>query len=307
MQDYDWREEVRLLGGDITSGSQAICLKAAEIIIKTVDTMVQNVSPENINDVIIELCSDIKRAKPAMAGLYKLTADVIRALQAAGANRDDIASRVRWAAQEYRGRVLSSNNLIAANSIALLPENACVATLSRSGTVEAVLRFAKDKGKVKRVLISEGRPACEGRITAEGLAEAGISVVFTADAALPGLMEQCDVALAGGDALCPSGLVNKVGTFALALAANRLGKPFVACLGSEKIIPFDILDHYLKEDPANLWDHAPLKARVINRIFEFTPMDLISHLVTEAGVVSGDKIPQIFASIEINPHMLDWM
>jgi len=307
MQDYDWREEVNSLGNDITSGSQAVSLKAAEIIIKTIDSLLQDSSLENINSLVVELCSDIKRAKPAMAGLYALSAQVIRAMATAGGNSNDIAGRVRWAAWEYRSRLLSSNNLIAANALALLPENACVATLSRSVTVEAALKLGRDKGKVKRVLISESRPACEGRITAAGLADAGVSVVFTADAALPALVEQCDIAIVGGDALCPSGLVNKVGTFALALAANRLGKPFVACLGTEKIIPFDILEHYFKEDPSNLWDHAPLKARVINRIFEFTPLDLITHVVTETGLTSGEKIPQIFASIEINPHLLDWL
>jgi translation initiation factor eIF-2B subunit delta len=307
MQSYDWRGEVHSLGDDITSGSQAVCLKAAEIIMSTVDSSFQNLSIENINSLIVELCRDIKRAKPTMAGLYTLCAEVLRSMETAGGNRDDIASRIRWAAQEYRSRLLSSRNLIAAGALALLPANACVATLSRSGTVNAVLKLGRDKGKVKRVLISEGRPAYEGCISAAGLADAGIPVIFTADAALPGMVGQCDIAVVGGDALCPSGLVNKVGTFALALAANRLGKPFVACFGSEKIIPFDIMEHYLKEDPSNLWDHAPLKARVINRVFEFTPLELISHVVTETGVTSGEKIPQIFASIEINPHMLDWL
>jgi translation initiation factor eIF-2B subunit delta len=113
--------------------------------------------------------------------------------------------------------------------------------------------------------------------------------------------------LVGGDALCPSGLVNKIGTYPLAMAANRIGKPFVACLGSEKIIHFDIPDHFLREDAEALWDPPKISIQVINRIFEYTPLELVDHIVTEAGITSGEEIPYIFAKVEINPHLPGWL
>jgi translation initiation factor 2B subunit (eIF-2B alpha/beta/delta family) len=307
MEGFDWQGEVHSLAEDTTSGSQAICLKAAEIIIKAVDSIRESQSGDDIRALIKELSRELERAKPAMAGIYTLTAQVMQALETTMGGGQEVASPVRRAAQGFRSRLISSNNLIAGNVIAFLPDRACVVTISRSGTVEAVLKLARERGKLRRVLLSEGRPAYEGRIFATELAEDGIPVVVVADGALPGIVEDCDVIVVGGDALCPSGLVNKAGTFALALAARRVGRPLIACLGTEKIIPFDIPEHFLREDPANLWVDAPLKARVINRIFEFTPLDLIDHIVTEESVTSGEGIPDIFASLEIDPYLPSWL
>ena len=307
MEDYDWREDVHSLRDDVTSGSQAMCLKAAEIIIKTLDNLPETLTGNDIVDRIMGLCREFKRAKPAMAGLYNLTAEVAQELETAVGLGKDAGEPARRVALGFRSRLLSSNSAIAANTLGLLPPNACVATISRSGVVEAVLKLAKEEGGIRRVLISEGRPAYEGRILSAGLDNADIPVVFVADGALPGILGQCDTVVVGGDALCPSGLVNKAGTYALGVAAQSLGRPFVACLGTEKMIPFDIPEHYLREDPSDLWADSPAGVQVVNRIFEFTPLELIDHIVTEEGVVSGENIPEIFASMKIHPHLQDWL
>jgi translation initiation factor 2B subunit (eIF-2B alpha/beta/delta family) len=307
MKPYDWRNEVNSLADDVTSGSQAICLKAAEIVVKTIDAMDERESTDDRYAFIKFLSRDLERVKPAMAGIYNLAAALIEALETAKSTGGDPSTLARKAASEYRTRLLSSNNTIAQNALALLPNRACVATLSRSGTVEAALLLAREKGKLRRVLMSEGRPAYEGRLAAAAYAGAKVPLSFVADAALPAMVGQCDMVIVGGDALSPSGLVNKAGTFPLALAARQGKRPVAVCIGVEKIIPFDIPEHHLREDPSGLWEDAPITAHVINRIFEYTPLELIDHVVTEEGVTSGDKIPEIFASIPINPYLPDWL
>ena len=307
MKPYDWRNELKLLAEDTTSGSQAVCLKGAEIVMKSIDSMDEHESADDRYAFIKFLSRDLEGVKPAMAGIYNLAAALIEALETSKAAGGDMASASRKAASEFRTRLLSSNNIIAQNALALLPDRACIATISRSGTVEAALMLAREKGKVRRVLLSEGRPAYEGRIAAGRFAEAKIPVSFVADAALPAIINQCDIVLVGGDALSPSGLVNKAGTFPLALAARNHGKPFAACIGEEKIIPFDIPEHHLREDPAGLWNDAPLSTQVINKVFEYTPLDLIDHISTENGIFSGAKIPEIFASVAISRYLPDWL
>lgn len=303
MSDYEWHIEVEQLAEDTLSGSQAICMKASEIVAKGVESIPKGMDGQSAGEYIRKLAKAIERTKPAMAGLYTLAAGIIEALENAGGDGIRAAAAVRNVAVGFKGRLLTSNDRIAANARDLLPERACIATYSHSGTVNAVLRNAKHYGKIRRVLVSEGRPAYEGRLTAEEVSEANITVTFVADAALPGLLDQCDLVIVGGDALCPSGLVNKAGTLPLALAANRIGKPVIVCIGSEKLIPFNIPEHYLRENPEALWETARISIQVLNRIFEFTPLELIDHIVTEEGVTSGAEIPYIFAKMKINPYL----
>jgi translation initiation factor 2B subunit (eIF-2B alpha/beta/delta family) len=303
MSDYDWHMEVEQFAKDTLSGSQAICLKASEIVAKAVDSIPKSMDSQQAGGYIRELAKGIENAKPAMAGLYTLAAGLIEALENVGGDGIRAAETARHYAVGYRGRLLTSNDKIASNTRHLLPQRACIATYSHSGTVNAVLRHAKQHGKIRRVLVSEGRPAFEGRLTAEEAVEANITVTFASDAALPGLLDQCDLVIVGGDALCPAGLVNKAGTLPLALAANRIGKPFVVCIGSEKLIPFDIPEHCLKEAPEALWETSKISIQVVNRIFEFTPLELIDHVVTEDIVTSGGEIPYLFAKMKINPYL----
>lgn len=302
MGDYDWRKDVEQLASDTTSGSHALCLKATEIVAKAVDSIPGTDGVES-GGYIRDLAIAIERTKPAMAGLYTLAAGIIQALEDAEGDGMRAQAVMRRVAMEFRGRLLTSNDRIAFHTRNLIPERACIATLSHSGTVHAALTHAKGFGKIRRVLISEGRPAFEGQIAAVEFLEANITVTFVADAAMPGLLDQCDMVIVGGDALCPTGLVNKAGTFPLALAAERIGKPFVVCIGSEKIIPFNIPEHYLREDSETLWDVKKISMNVLNRIFEYTPLELIDHVITEDGVTSGAEIPYIFAKMKINPYL----
>ncbi len=306
MPLFDWRENLENLKKDTTSGSRAVCLKAAEIVIKTIDSLPGSGSPDDAADILETISRAAVHVKPAMAGLHNLAATIELELDNARALKHDPAPTVRRAVAEFRSNLLSSDSRIAANALNLIPENACIATISRSGITESVLRLGIEKGRVRRILISESRPAYEGRITAAEYAGLGIPVIFVADAVLPGILEQCHAIIVGGDALCPSGLINKAGTYPVALTARELGKPFIACFGSEKIIPFDIPEHYLREQASNLWADPPEGITVVNRIFEYTPLELLTHVVTENGTVSHDKIPEIFASAKLNPHPPEW-
>ncbi len=307
MEKFDIETEIDALAADTTSGSQAICLRASDIVIKAVDSLPGDMdSPERLK-YIRRLMREVGHARPSMAGLYTLEAEILRALDHASDESINPSALVTKAAAGFRGKLLTSNDRIASHALNLLPDRAFIATTSRSGTVLAVLKAARGNGKLRRVLISESRPANEGMLSTAEFSEAGIPVVYTSDAALPGFIDQADAVVVGGDAFCPAGFVNKAGTYPLALSANRHGKPVIACIGTEKVVPFNIPEHYLREEPTVLWDTSRLSVQVINRVFEYTPLDLITHLVTEDGVTSGADIPEVFAKLEINPYLPNWL
>ena len=99
------------------------------------------------------------------------------------------------------------------------------------GTAIGALRVLHSRGKVEDVLVDETRPLLQGaRLTAWELAEAGIPHRLTIDSAAAWAMAtgQVDCVVVGADRITADGSVaNKIGTYALALAAHRHGIPFI--------------------------------------------------------------------------------
>jgi translation initiation factor 2B subunit (eIF-2B alpha/beta/delta family) len=72
---------------------------------------------------------------------------------------------------------------------------------------------------------------------AQRLAAAGLHVTVITDAQAGAFVEEADLVLLGADAVTPAGVVNKVGSKLLALAAKAAGVPVVAVTDSLKVSP----------------------------------------------------------------------
>lgn len=182
-------------------------------------------------------------------------------------------------------RTAASADADAAAAAADLVEGRSVATFSRSGTViDAIL-----SGTPPSVAISESRPGREGIAVAEELADADMDVTLTPDAALPTLLSDYDVVLVGADSITPEGsIVNKVGTRALALAARAADVPFYAVCAADKIST-EPTTPTGQADPETLPDGAD-DIQVEAPLFDVTPTDLVSGIVTEDGILDGDDV-----------------
>ena len=99
------------------------------------------------------------------------------------------------------------------------------------GTALGAVRVLHTRGKVADVLVDETRPLLQGaRLTAWELAEAGIPHRLTVDSAAAWAMAtgQVDCVVVGADRITADGSVaNKIGTYALAVAARRHDIPFI--------------------------------------------------------------------------------
>ena len=165
------------------------------------------------------------------------------------------------------------------------------------GTALGVVRSAFKKGKVKMVYTDETRPLLQGaRLTAWELMRDKIPVTLIADSMAASLMArgEVDLILVGCDRMAANGdFANKIGTYALAIAAYFHSIPVYTALPSSSI------DLSLKngsgiqieERPAEEMTHvagvqtAPDGAAVWNPAFDVTPHYLLTGIITEKGVV----------------------
>ena len=155
------------------------------------------------------------------------------------------------------------------------------------GTALGAIVHAWELGRVESVLVDETRPLLQGgRLTAWELQRAGVPFAVVADAAAGSLMARGEVThvLTGADRIAANGdTANKVGTYPLAVLAERHRIPFVVVAPSSTVdlsTPTGAKIPIEERDAAEVSERFPAR----NPAFDVTPAVLITAIVTEHGV-----------------------
>jgi methylthioribose-1-phosphate isomerase len=156
------------------------------------------------------------------------------------------------------------------------------------GTAGGVIRAAWEQGRLDQVWVDETRPLLQGsRLTAWELDRLGIPYRVVADSAAASLMGRglVDRVVVGADRIAANGdVANKVGTYPLAVMAERHDVPFHVAAPLSTIDPGTPTgaDIPIEErDPSELVTDRP----ALNPAFDVTPAELVGAIFTEAGVL----------------------
>jgi len=124
------------------------------------------------------------------------------------------------------------------------------------------------------------------------------------DALAPSMRTDVEVVLVGADSLSIEGLVNKIGTYPLALAARAHEVPFYLLCGTEKFLPADYtLPEESPKDPQEVWPDHPKGVQVMNRYFDLTPLEYLSGIATEEGMLSPTEVREIISKRRLHPWL----
>jgi translation initiation factor eIF-2B subunit delta len=172
-------------------------------------------------------------------------------------------------------------------------------TISFSRSVARVLEVLGQTRSL-RVACSEGRPALEGRRLATRLAEVGVPVTCFTDAAIGHALGGADAVLVGADAVAAEWFLNKSGTRMLAATAAQEGVPLYVLASRDKFVSHTIANRLAGREggSAEVWQGAPAGVAVRNPYFESTPLDLVTAIITDAGVLGAALAPEVCASME---------
>jgi methylthioribose-1-phosphate isomerase len=244
----------------------------------------------------------LRDARPTAANLGWAVDRVRDAARAAGP--EAMAAAARAEAEAIHAEEDEASARMAAHGADLLTGARRVLTHCNTGALAAggrgtalgVILELADRGTV-RVLVNETRPLLQGgRLTVWELRQAGVEHELLADGAAAGLIArgEADAVVVGCDRVAANGdVANKVGTYALALAAHAAGIPFVVAGPTSSIDPQ--LDTGagipIEERDADEVRHAGGALLTLegtpcrNPAFDVTPAELITALVTDRGVV----------------------
>ncbi len=166
------------------------------------------------------------------------------------------------------------------------------------GTAEGVMRAAVEEGKRIRVIATETRPLLQGaRLTVWELAREGIEVILVTDNMVGYLMYKglVDKVIVGADRITASGYVaNKIGTYMIAVLANRHAVPFYVAA------PSSTFDLSIEGDEIPIEERDPDEVRTVlgklritlpdvkvyNPAFDITPPELVTAIITEKGIIT---------------------
>jgi methylthioribose-1-phosphate isomerase len=175
-----------------------------------------------------------------------------------------------------------------------------------AGTALGVFIAAHDSGKRLHVYVDETRPLLQGaRLTTFELAAAGVPATLIVDGAAAATMRAKDVmaVVVGADRIARNGdTANKIGTYAVAIAAAFHGIPFyVAAPRSTIDFAFATGDQFEIEERAaaevrGFGATAPPDVPAYNPAFDVTPGRLIAGIITEYGVARppfDESIPDL--------------
>ncbi len=251
----------------------------------------------------------LARARPTAVNL---SWGVERAL---AAYSDGGATAALVEAQRIADADVAGNRALGAFGAPLIDDGARVLTHCNTGslatvghgTALGVIRTAAESGKRVQVWVDETRPLLQGaRLTAWELGRLEIPYTVIADAMAGSLFASgdVDVVIVGADRIAANGdVANKIGTYTLAVLADRHQVPFYVAAPTTTIdlhtdsgaaIPIENRD---SGEVLHLGSTrtAPRQAQAANRAFDVTPASLVRAIVTDQGIAHPPFRPSLRA------------
>jgi translation initiation factor 2B subunit (eIF-2B alpha/beta/delta family) len=281
---------IQAIAADNRTSASALCLQAAEALIEFAESANDDGFGSDAEHAAVALA----QAQPAIAPLFRLANTVLLAPD----RRQALA-----ACREFASRINQSDAMIAKIAQSVVPESGVVLTHSFSRTILTTMLAAHRLGKRCRVVATESRPVSEGFALARTLADAGIDTLLIVDAAAGRWSSDTDIVLVGADAVAGDGVVNKIGTSLIALAASSAGKPTYSLCSTDKFAPAGFRHRDAARPAQEVVRDLPPNLNVWNYYFDTTSLDLFAGIITEDGILDPQEIRKRIAAIEVHPAL----
>ncbi|MCK4482283.1 S-methyl-5-thioribose-1-phosphate isomerase, partial [Candidatus Bathyarchaeota archaeon] len=166
---------------------------------------------------------------------------------------------------------------------------------------------AWEQGKKIEVIASETRPKLQGaRLTAYELKRDGIPVTLITDNMVGYVMYKRLISkvIVGADRIVRDAVVNKIGTYTIAVLAKEHAIPFyVAAPKSTFDLVHSSEDVTIEERQPKEVTHvgsqviAPHGVKVLNPAFDITPLEYVTAIICEDGVLRREDFVKFKANL----------
>ena len=270
-----------------------------------------NINTDNINvflNKIMEAANRLRKTRPTAYNLFWAIDRVLNRLKKEISESGNVV-KLKEAIIDEALRILNEDieqnkrmgrhgaTIINDGDIILTHCNTGALATAGYGTALGVIRAAWEQGKRIKVIATETRPLLQGaRLTVWELVKEGIPVTLITDNMVGYILSKglVDKVLVGADRILLSGhVINKIGTYTIAVLAHRHNVPFYA------VAPTSTIDPKTKVEEVVIEERDPNEVRtvlkkipitvpdvpVMNPAFDITPPELVTGIITEKGIV----------------------
>lgn len=218
-------------------------------------------------------------ARPSMIAVTNLVTRFIHRLSQNSEENLDLLKGFAGAMGDQLIRDSEEATLKAARlASGMIDDGDTVMSCSYSSTICQALEIARDWGKRIYVMVAESRTGdgrAYGQIAARKLSSLGLPAEIVPDSSIEHNVTRVTKVMVGADTILHDGsLVNGTPTGAVALAARKAKIPFYTVCEASKL---------------DLW-HSPSRQAQLEAGFDRVAADLITGIVTEAGIMTPGKL-----------------
>lgn len=249
----------------------------------------------------------IRATRPTAVNLFWAVDRVLKRAHETVGDHEAVRRAVIEEANRMADEDVEVNRRIGRNGSRLLKDGDTVLTHCNAGslatvdygTALAVIRSAWEEGKRVSVIADETRPKLQGaRLTAYELMRDGIPVTLITDSMVGYVMAEglVDKVIVGADRIVQDAVINKIGTYTVAVLAHEHGVPFYVAAPKST---FDLerkaeeveIEMRSPEEVTHIGSVriAPEGVKVLNPAFDITPISYVTAIICEDGVIYKEE------------------
>ncbi|MEM0096690.1 MAG: S-methyl-5-thioribose-1-phosphate isomerase [Candidatus Bathyarchaeia archaeon] len=249
----------------------------------------------------------LRKTRPTGVNLFWAVDRILDKAHTFNGSARELAAMVVEEAKKIADEDAMANRAIGRHGAQLLEDGDVVLTHCNAGalaTVEygtalGVVRTAVEQGKKISVIATETRPKLQGaRLTTYELKRDGIPVMLISDTMVGYVMyrRMVDKVIVGADRIVRDAVINKIGTYQIAVLAKEHGIPFYVAAPKSTFDPTRTstevpIEERSPEEVLYVGGEriAPEGVAVFNPAFDITPLKYVTAIICEDGILyKGD-------------------
>ncbi|KAF5445375.1 hypothetical protein F2P56_034426 [Juglans regia] len=207
-------------------------------------------------------------------------------------------------------KILLAEKVIVGHAVTKIRDGDVLLTYGSSSVVEMILLHAHEMGKQFRVVVVDSHPKLEGQALIRRLVSNGLSCTYCHINAVSYIMNEVTRVFLGAASVLSNGTVHsRVGTASVAMVAHAFRVPVLICCEAYKFherVQLDSICSNELGDPdaitdipgrvdvnyLNNWAKKE-NLQLLNLMYDSTPSDYISMIVTDYGMIPTTSVPVI--------------
>ena len=250
----------------------------------------------------------LRKTRPTAVNLFWAIDRVMKIAQETLGTKEALAEAMVAEAQGMADEDVEVNRKMGKHGAELIEDGDVVLTHCNAGslatvdygTALGVVRAAIEEGKNVKVIACETRPKLQGaRLTCFELMRDGIPVTLISDTMVGYVMSKglVDKVVVGADRVVRDAVLNKIGTYNVAVLASEHGIPFyvaapMSTMDQSSTSEDAIIEERSPNEVTNIGSEriAPEGVKVLNPAFDVTPLEYVDAVITEEGILTPDLI-----------------